>query len=85
MRGEAGLGRATGSEVPPGSPRALLGGREPRSRRRQRVRKEAAAFTKWSQPWKAAPERPEPALQSTRAGGRGGCGRELPPGAGGVG
>lgn len=33
MRGEAGLGRATGSEVPPGSPRALLGGREPRSRR----------------------------------------------------
>uniref|UniRef100_A0A8B9UHZ0 Enoyl-CoA hydratase domain containing 2 n=1 Tax=Anas zonorhyncha TaxID=75864 RepID=A0A8B9UHZ0_9AVES len=26
VRGEAGLGRATGSEVPPGSPRALLGG-----------------------------------------------------------
>lgn len=47
---------------------------------RQRVRKEAAAFRKWSQPWKAAPERPEPGLQSTRAGGRGGCGRVLPPG-----
>uniref|UniRef100_A0A8B9ES22 Enoyl-CoA hydratase domain containing 2 n=1 Tax=Anser cygnoides TaxID=8845 RepID=A0A8B9ES22_ANSCY len=63
-------------------PRGVAVARGAGGRQRPWVRKEAAAFTKWSQPWKPAPERPDPSLQSTGAGGRGRCGRVLPPGPG---